>query len=160
METYAKIIAFLKEKGVSYRELEHEAAGRSEEVAKVRGSQMHQGAKAMVLEGKLNKEERCYFLAILPADYRLDFKAIADYVQAEKVSLASPEKVLELTGCVVGTVPPISFNPGLTVLADPALLDNQELVFNAGRLDCSIFVPANPFLEALSPVMLKISTSS
>jgi len=158
METYQKIIAFLTENQIPYRELQHEPEGKSEAVSKVRGSHIHQGAKAMVVSVEMTKTQRAYYLVVLPADHRLDFEKITQHAGGKRTQLASPERVLQMTGCVIGTVPPFSFNPDLPVLLDPALLDNQEIVFNAGRLDLSIFIPAEEYARALRAAVVSVSS--
>ena len=45
-KTFEKLTALLDANQASYRVVEHPTAGKSEEVAKIRGTQIGQGAKA------------------------------------------------------------------------------------------------------------------
>jgi len=45
-----------------------------------------------------------------------------------------------LTSCEIGAVPPFSFNENLNVIVDPALYENEEIIFNAGLLDRTVFI--------------------
>jgi Ala-tRNA(Pro) deacylase len=62
-----------------------------------------------------------------------------------------------LTGCVIGAIPPFSFNDQLAVLADPLIRENEEVVFNAGRLDRSIFMKPEDFFRIAQPQVVKIA---
>ena len=58
--------------------------------------------------------------------------------EARKCGFASPETAQELTGCVMGSVPPFALNPDLAIVVEEDLLANETLFFNAGRLDRSM----------------------
>ena len=71
--------------------------------------------------------------------------------------MAAREKAQELTGCVIGAIPPFSFHEQLQVLADPLIQQNEEVVFNAGRLDRSIFMKLADYLRIAKPQMATIA---
>ena len=76
---------------------------------------------------------------------------------ADSVAFASREKAQELTGCVIGAIPPFSFNDQLQVLADPLIRQNEEVVFNAGRLDRSIFMKLEDYIRIAEPQLAGIA---
>lgn len=82
--TLDKIRRFLEGADVSFRELEHAATRTSEESAQARGEALSIGAKALLL-----KIDDAYKLLILPADRRLDSKAIKKRFRARKVRFAT-----------------------------------------------------------------------
>ena len=53
-QTFEKLIALLEAQHARYRVVEHPTAGKSEEVAKIRGTALGQGAKALVCKVKGN----------------------------------------------------------------------------------------------------------
>ncbi|PHM41852.1 YbaK/prolyl-tRNA synthetase associated domain-containing protein [Xenorhabdus szentirmaii] len=137
-----------------YRVMEHVTGGRSEEVAKIRGTHLGQGAKALVCHVKGNGC-RQYILAVLPADQQADLAAIAQKIGGSRASLASPKEVSELTNCVFGAIPPFSFHPDLKLIADPFLFDRySELAFNAGSLERSIILNAEDYHCIAMPELL------
>ena len=71
--------------------------------------------------------------------------------------LPAREKAQELTGCVIGSIPPFSFSDQLQVLADPLIQQNEEVVFNAGRLDRSIFMKLDDYIRIAKPQLTKIA---
>jgi Ala-tRNA(Pro) deacylase len=96
-------------------------------------------------------------LAILPGNRRLDFNAVAALFGARKCGFASPETAQAITGCVMGAVPPFALQDSLTVVVDQALLSNQTLFFNAGRLDRSMELETTEWLRVVEPKVATIA---
>ena len=140
-----------------YRVVEHEPEGRTEVIAKIRGNRIKQSIKSIVVQVRLSRRENIYCLANVPGDCRIDFKGIKRYFNADSVAFAAPEKAQELTGCVIGAMPPFSFNDQLQVLADPLIQQNEEVVFNAGRLDRSIFMKLEDYISIAQPQITQIA---
>ncbi len=61
---------------------------------------------------------------------------------------------------MTGAIPPFSFDDCLAVLADPRIRENPEVVFNAGRLDRSIWMPSDDYLRIAQPTMVTIGIRS
>ncbi|MEF0831866.1 YbaK/prolyl-tRNA synthetase associated domain-containing protein, partial [Proteus mirabilis] len=137
---FEQLTTLLNNHHARYRVMEHPTAGRSEEVAKIRGTQLGQGAKGLVCHVKGNGIKQ-HVLAILPADKQADLSKLAIAIGGTRASLASPKEVDELTQCVFGAIPPFSFHPALKLVADPLLFERfDELAFNAGTLERSIIL--------------------
>ena len=81
-----------------------------------------------------------------------DLAKLAAAVDGRRASLASPEEVMELTGCIFGAVPPVSFHPDLELICDPTLFTRyDELAFNAGGRDVSIIISTEDFKRIVNP---------
>jgi Ala-tRNA(Pro) deacylase len=132
---HQQLCALLDREGAAYRVLEHEAEGRTEFITKIRGNRIEQAIKSMVVQVRMSKKENLYYLANVPGDCRVDFDAIKVHFNAVGIGMALREKAETLTGCVIGTIPPFSFNDQLGVLADPLIKDNEEVVFNDWTFD-------------------------
>jgi len=150
----------LNREGAVYRVVEHEPEGRSELIAKIRGNRLEQAIKSMVVQVRLSKKENIYCLANIPADCRVAFDGIRNHFDASSAAMAAPEKAEALTGCVIGAIPPFSFNDQLILLADPLIQQNEEVVFNAGRLDRSIFMKSADYFRVAQPQLFKIASRS
>lgn len=148
----------LDKEGATYRVIEHESEGRTEMIAKIRGNRIEQSIKSIVVQVRLNRKENIYCLANVPGDCRIDFDGIKRHFNADSVAFASRDKAQELTDCVIGAIPPFSFNDQLQVLADPLIRENEEVVFNAGRLDRSIFMKLGDYLRIAKPQLAKIAS--
>jgi Ala-tRNA(Pro) deacylase len=156
-DIHKQLCDLLDQEGATYRVIEHEPEGRTEVIAKIRGNRIEQSIKSIVVQVRLNRKENIYCLANVPGDCRIDFEGIKGHFEADSVAFASREKAQELTGCVIGAIPPFSFNDQLQVLADPLIQQNIEVVFNAGRLDRSIFMKLDDYLRIAKPQMARFA---
>ena len=154
-DIHEQLRALLDQEGATYRVIEHEPEGRTEVIAKIRGNRIEQSIKSIVVQVRLNKKETIYCLANVPGDCRIDFKGIKAHFNADSVAFAARQKAQELTGCEIGAIPPFSFNAQLQVLADPLIQENEEVVFNAGRLDRSIFMRLEDYIRIARPQLVK-----
>ena len=157
---HEQLCALLDREEAVYRVIEHEAEGRTELIAQIRGNRIEQSIKSMTLQVRLNRKENIYCLANVPGDCRIDFDGVKNHFNADSVAFAAREKAQALTGCVIGAIPPFSFNDQLQVLADPLIRQNEEVVFNAGRLDRSIFMKMEEYIRIAKPVLVKIAIRS
>ena len=157
IDVHQQLCELLDREGAAYRVIEHEPEGRTEVIAKIRGNRIEQSIKSIVLQVRLNRKDNMYCLANVPGDCRIDFDGIKNHFQADSVAFAAREKAQELTGCVIGAIPPFSFSDQLQVLADPLIQQNEDVVFNAGRLDRSIFMKLADYIRIAKPQMAKIA---
>ena len=156
-DIHEQLRALLDREGAVYRVIEHEPEGRTELIAKIRGNRIGQSIKSMTLQVRLNRKENIYCLANVPGDCRIDFDWVKNHFNADSVAFAAREKAQVLTGCVIGAIPPFSFNDQLQMLADPLIQQNEEVVFNAGRLDRSIFMKMEDYIRIAKPQLVKIA---
>jgi Ala-tRNA(Pro) deacylase len=73
------------------------------------------------------------------------------------VSFASRDIAERFTGGVAGTVLPFAFHPELELVVDPSLLANDELYFNAARLDRSMVLKASDYTALAKPRLERIA---
>jgi Ala-tRNA(Pro) deacylase len=156
MPVFDRLVALFTEQGARFRVVEHPAEGRSDVVAAIRGTRVSQGAKAIVCEIDGAASAR-YALAVVPGDRKLNMKAVARLAGGRKGSFAKPETAEALTGCVIGSIPPLSFNSALPLIVDAGLLAREdEIAFNAGRLDRSIVIDAQDYRRIAAPLVSDI----
>jgi Ala-tRNA(Pro) deacylase len=156
-DIHQQLCDLLDQENAIYRVVEHEPEGRTEVIAGIRGNRIEQSIKSIVVQVRLNRKEKIYCLANVPGDCRIDVEGIKAHFTADSVAFASRDKAQELTGCVIGAIPPFSFSDQLQVLADPLIQENEEVVFNAGRLDRSIFMKSDDYIRIAKPQLVKIS---
>ena len=153
---FDRLNELLLHENARFRVINHPAEGTSEKVAAIRGTLPGQGAKAMLCEVKALPG--VFILAVLPGNRKVDFKRLGQAVGGKKASLVSPDQAVELTGCVMGAVPPFSFWPNVKLVVDPQLLDeHEEIAFNAGRLDTSMVLNAEDYRRIAAPLMAIIT---
>ena len=159
-EVFERIVAMLGEAKAKFRLIEHEPEGRSDKISAIRGNRPDQAAKAMVLDVRGGGGGKRHVLAILPGNRKLDFTAVASLFEARKCGFASPDTAQELTGCVMGSVPPFSLDPALAIVVDQDLLANDTLFFNAGRLDRSMELDTKDWLAVAQPRVARIASGA
>lgn len=158
LDIHTKLCELLTREGASFRVVEHAPEGRTEWIAQIRGNRPEQAIKSIVVQVRLSKKENRYCLANVPGHHRVDLEAIRLRFTAAGVGIATREKAELLTGCAIGAIPPFSFNDQLAALADPLIGANEEVVFNAGRLDRSIFMRSSDYFRIARPDAFTIST--
>ena len=160
VDTYERLVAFLNQRGVSYRVIDHPPEGRTEVVSAMRGDDAHHVAKCMIMLIKQGKKITRYVLAVVPGNAKVDFQAVKSLLQATYVAFASPETAVALSGAPNGAVLPFSFDASLYLIVDPSLLDSDEIYFNAGRLDRSIALNTKAYLAIARPRLASIAVAA
>ena len=155
-DTYSQLIAFLDEHGVAYRLIDHAPEGRTEVVSPLRGNALGQAAKCIVLMVKIGKKVTRYVLAVVPGDARVNLQGVKALMGGTYVAFASSDIAERLAGSVAGTILPFSFNPELELMVDPSLLENDEIYFNAARLDRSMVLKTSDYVAVARPRMGRI----
>lgn len=155
--THDQLLEFVEQHGIAFRQVDHPAEGRTDRVSEMRGNRLQQAVKAMVVTVKINKQRRRHFLVCIGGHRRVNFAKVAALGNGAEARFAAAALAESLTGCVMGSVPPISFNSELNVVVDPELLRETEVVFNAGRLDRSMFVSPTLFFMAMNATVAHVA---
>ncbi|HET9922224.1 MAG TPA: YbaK/EbsC family protein [Ktedonobacteraceae bacterium] len=158
-DTYTRLIALLDQHNAQYRLIDHESEGRTEIVSAMRGNTLSQAAKCIVLMVKIGKKITRYLLVVVPGDAKVDLPAIKALMQGTYVAFASSDVAERLSGSVAGTILPFSFNPELELIVDPSLLENEEIYFNAARLDRSLVLKTSDYVALAKPRLGRIAGS-
>ncbi len=156
-EVHEQLKALLDREGAAYRVIEHPSEGRTEHITQIRGNRLEQAIKSLVVQVRLKHKTNIYCLANVPGDCRVDLEGIRAHFEADSAAIAPREKAQALTGCALGAIPPFSFNEALILLADPRIRENEEVVFNAGRLDRSIFMNLEDYVRIARPEWVQIA---
>ncbi len=156
-DTYSKLIEFLDQNQAQYRLIDHPPEGRTEIVSPMRGNHVSQAAKCIVIMVKIGKKNTKYVLGVVPGDAKINLNAIKDLFGGTYVSFATPEIAEKLAGSVSGTILPFSFNQELELIVDPALFKNDELFFNAARLDRSMALKTSDYERLAKPRLENIA---
>ncbi len=155
---FDNLVALLESYRARFRVIEHPAEGKSDLVARIRGTAPGQGAKAMLCKSK-DGTGGDLVLAVLPGDRRVNFKKVAEAFGMKKATLATPDEAMRVTGCVIGAIPPFASEAGLRLVVDPQLVDTyDEIAFNAGRLDRSMVLNTQDYLRIAQPIIRSVSS--
>ena len=99
-------------------------------------------------------------LGVVPGDARVDLNAVKALMKGTYVAFASPEIAERLGGSVAGTVLPFAFSPELELIVDPSLLENDEIYFNAARLDRSMALRTRDYVALAKPRVERLAERS
>ena len=138
IEEVERIKHLFKSWNIDVTYLEHEAVVSSEDAAKTRGFELKQGIKAIVLTNGNND----WLIVDVPADRKVNIKAVAEKKgwSKGKIRMATPEEVLEKTGCQIGAVPPFGHKENIPLFVDLGIFENTESAFNIGMRTHSVKV--------------------
>jgi len=143
---FQRVADILKQHGVVFDVLRHEPVYTSEEAARVRGTLLASGAKALVCKG-----EDQFAMFVVPADRKLDSRAARHVKGWRKLRFASREEVEQLTGLQPGSIPPFGSLFGLPTLCDRRLGDNETINFNAGDHGISVSMRYADYIAVEKP---------
>ena len=143
------IKTLLARNGITYQVFEHEPVYTSEQAAQIRGVELKTGVKALVLK----TEEGDYVMGLVAADRRVDLKKLAEIVKTKKLRLASPQEVLKITGCEVGSVHPFGNLHNLPTYLDKSIVENDMVNFNAGLHTVSLSMKREDLIKAIKPTI-------
>jgi Cys-tRNA(Pro)/Cys-tRNA(Cys) deacylase len=127
-----KIIRMLEAEGISYRLLPHdEPVYTVAAAAAQRGVVQEEMVKSILLRDK----DCNYVMACVKGDDRLDPKAVRDYLGNDwkRLSFASAEEILELTGFVKGAVAPLGLPENVPVIFDETIARCEQVNISSGH---------------------------
>lgn len=151
-DVYGAITKLFDTMGFTYKKIEHAPAFTSEESAKIRGTSIHQGAKALIMIADKNP-----FMIVLPADLKVDTKLVKQTLSIKDLRMATPDEVVHLTGTQVGAVPPLGMLFDLPLYVDVRLRENDEIAFNAGEHTKSILMKEADFEKVAKSIIGEFS---
>jgi Ala-tRNA(Pro) deacylase len=124
---FDRIVTMLESHGVRFEVVRHHAVYTSDDAARVRGTSLASGAKALVC-----KADDRFRMFVMPADLRLDSKRVRREHGIKKMRFADRDEVEKLTGLSPGSIPPFGSLFSLPTSCDRKLADQPSINFNAG----------------------------
>jgi Ala-tRNA(Pro) deacylase len=143
---FERVENLLKQRGIEFKVLRHEPVFTSEEAARIRGTPLSSGAKALICKG-----DDAFAMFVLPADRKLDSSAVRRARGWKKLRFATREEVLERTGLAPGSIPPFGSLFNLATYCDRRLSENEAINFNAGDHGISVSMQYRDYLAAEKP---------
>ncbi len=142
-----EIIRRCRDKGISFRHTSHEPTPTSQDSARVRGTQMEEGVKSLILRGKQSKRN---YQFNIPSHLKLDIKAASEIV-GEKCEFEDPAVIQERFGLIVGGVPPFGNLLNLDNYFDEQVPLHAQVAFNCGLPTESIVMNSKDLISLAEP---------
>lgn len=149
---FRRVLAALREAGVTFTQLHHDPAFTSEEAAAARGTALHSGAKALIVKGGAD-----FLMCVMPADLSLDSNAVRKLLRLRRLRFATREEVFSLTRLTSGAIPPLGSLFGLPTTCDERLAENERINFNAGSHSDSVQMDYAAYVAYESPRIARIA---
>ena len=149
-----RAISYLKNKKIPYEvvKYEHRAKG-AEFAAKATGYPLERTVKTLVVE----LDRRSYCLALLPGDRELDLKKLASSVGIKRTTMVDIKTAERLTGYLVGGISPFGTQQRLGTVMESSILNNDEILINAGRRGMMLKMAPGDIVKALDSRVASIA---
>lgn len=84
-----------------------------------------------------------YVMVLMPGPKQVSWKKLRTTLGTRRITLATPDEVLQMTGYQIGAVSPIGINPTIRILVDKALQDQSEISLGSGEHGLAIIMTTN-----------------
>jgi len=139
----------LSELGVPFRLFRHWHAPRSlAQAAQERGQQPEQVVRSLLF--RLGEGE--YLMVLAAGDRQVSWPALRRQVARSRLTLASEEEVLTVTGYALGAVSPFGLPQPMRILVDQSVLAEDELSLGSGERGLAVILRRDTLLQALGDV--------
>lgn len=149
MQAIDPVLDELDRKGIPYRLFQHPGPLRSLEQAAVeRGQDPGQVVRSILF--------RCsggsYVMVLAPGPGQISWPALRRYLGVSRISMASPEEVLEQTGYPTGAVCPFGLPGPMRVIADETLFKLDEVSLGSGVRARALIIKTADLRRALGEI--------
>lgn len=139
----------LDKKGIPYQFFRHPRPVTSlEQAAQERGQRPEQIVRSILF--RLSDQQ--YIMVLVAGPNQLAWPRLRQYLGASRMSMASPEQVLETTGYPTGAVSPFGLPKPIRVLLDESVLAESELSIGSGVRNTTLLIRRDDLLRALGKV--------
>ncbi|MBN2045618.1 MAG: YbaK/EbsC family protein [Anaerolineales bacterium] len=139
----------LDELGIPHQIYTHTGPIRSiEQAAAERNQDVNQVIRSIVFrisEGK-------FAMVLIAGKHQVSWKALRQQFDTSRLTMASPEEVLEVTGFEVGTVSPFCLKCEIPVLADKNVFHPEAVSMGSGIAGTAILMRTKHFRLALGEI--------
>jgi aspartyl-tRNA synthetase len=152
LTTATKIKSILENADIKFEYKEHESVRTSEEAAKIRGTKLSEGAKAMVLQSLTYTDKLIQI--VIPADKQLDLNKAKEII-GEDLKIADADLIYNKIGLKIGGIPPMGRIFNLEVYYDKTMYskakDGNRVAFNCGTRTQSIIMLVEDLIKTAQP---------
>ena len=132
--------------GIPYRLFQHAGKVESlEQAAAERGQRPAQVVRSILFR----RGEGEYVMALVAGPAQISWPALRRHLGQNRLSMASPEEVLAVTGSPIGVVSPLGLPAPLPVLVDHSVLAETEVSLGSGVRGLAIELRQADLLRAL-----------
>lgn len=139
----------LEQMGVPHQVFRHAGPVRSlEQAAQERGQQPDQVVRSLLF--RLGESE--YVLVLVAGPGQISWPRLRQHLGRSRLTMASKEEVLRVTGRPIGAVGPFGLAQSVPVLVDESVLAQEEVSMGSGVRGVAIILRTEDLLRALGDV--------
>jgi len=141
----------LDNRKIPYRVFRHPGPVKSlEQAAHERGQEPGQVIRSLLF--RLSAEN--FVLALMAGPGQVDWKTLRRTLGEKRLTTASEEEMLRVTGYPRGAVSPLGLPQPLRILADPGVFEPEEISIGSGVRGTTVILRASDLRRALPQVEL------
>jgi Cys-tRNA(Pro) deacylase len=138
--------AALKELDIPHRIFRHENPVTSfEQAARERGQRDSQIVRSILF--RLSEEE--FVMVLIAGSAQVSWKILRRRLGSSRMTMATEDEVLAVTGYRIGAVSPLGLLNPLRVLVDESVLREEEISIGSGIRDVAIILKSTDLQQAL-----------
>lgn len=118
------------------------------QAAAERGQQPEQIVRSLLFR----LTEGTYAMVLMAGPSQVDWRALRRFVGQSRLTMASEEEVLTVTGYPIGAVAPFGVPQPLRVLVDESVLAQQEISIGSGLRGTTVILQVADLMRALGEV--------
>ena len=135
--------------GIPYRLFEHTQAPTSlEDAARQRGQQPEQVIRSILFKC----HSRDFFLVLMAGPGQISWRKLRQHLGVSRISMASEEEVLSVTGYPVGAVSPLGLPQPLRILVDAGVFLPKQISLGSGVRGVAIIMKPTDLQRVLGTV--------
>jgi Cys-tRNA(Pro) deacylase len=139
----------LEKLGIPHRVFRHTGEVTSlEQAAQERGQRPEQVVRSILF--RLGEGE--FIMALVGGPGQISWKKLRQHLGQSRLTMASEEEVLAVTGYRVGTVSPFGLPRLIKILIDPGVLKEDEISIGSGVRNSGIIINSSDLRRALKDI--------
>jgi Cys-tRNA(Pro)/Cys-tRNA(Cys) deacylase len=139
----------LDKKKIPYRVFTHPGLIHSlEQAAQERGQRPEQVVRSIVF--RLN--EKTFVMTLVAGPQQISWQALREHLGVKRMTMASPQEVLDHTGYVTGAVSPFGLPEAMRILVDENVLQEEEVSIGSGVRYTTVILRSQDLKRALGEV--------
>ena len=132
--------------GIPYRLFTHPGQVHSlEQAAQERNQRPEQVVRSILF--RLASDQ--FVMVLAPGQKQISWPALRQHLGVTRMSMASPEEVLERTGYLHGAVSPFGLPSPIRILVDQGVLDEKEISIGSGVRNTTLIMKTTDLHRAL-----------
>jgi Cys-tRNA(Pro)/Cys-tRNA(Cys) deacylase len=143
------ISLILEKLGVPHKVFHHEKPVHSfEQAAEDRNQRPGQVVRSILFRVKDGE----YAMVLMAGQAQVSWKILRKLLGRSRISMATEEEVLDVTGYRIGTVGPFGLLKQVRMLVDAGLMNEEEVSIGSGMRDKAIILKSTDLVKALENV--------